>query len=727
MGIDALKPPKLGTGLADPFKASAPSGSPFGDAFGGPPAPGAAPLGIGSTIAPPPALGGGGQAGMAAAAQNAFRDRWGQATAPQAMETRDAGNFFGPGTSDPLAVGSAGVGAPGVKDPAAAGTAEATMPGSSGGSPEPGIPAAEAGFQAPQQPSGANAPQPQAVTKPMPPAGPAPQPPAPMPEMPKAAPPAPAPVVQQAQAMQASAGQTAGTQQQAAAAPPGTAAAGQTATTQTTADTPPPAGTAPAEGGTVRGYGGVEYTLKPGVKWPRGFVNWNEKQRQAWLTANAAPTNPVQAEADKLLAAAGFSNKLVLPVKATVPTDPALSTVYPGMADADLYKATGGDDALGKLVMDWQRRYMEAHAPQQADETAMTQTERNARLAAQKQLAAIESVLKLYGVTTAGDKPAPPAGGGNGGNGGGNGGSTGDPDGTDSPTPPVEPDEGQSIPGDPPAGGVIGQPTTEFQGTNLDLPTQTKSFDEYLNFYKKGGWGDKAPLMAEMAVAADRQQMMDNARQQSVNLFGGAAQDFQNSGLYTGIQQSALDMMKQGDPTDWEGIKNRATADEANVSEQTRRALADQAGRRGVSAGAASGMATQLNSASKMGLVRHLGELDVKKAASGRAYQRDALNSAMGASAATQGVNLSNIGHLAAQIMGNASDYGNPASGAASAIANVDAMQAEIDAANQAGKFTIGDAAKLAVGVGLMFVPGGQVAGAAVLAGSAKDAAGKGG
>lgn len=498
---------------------------------------------------------------------------------------------------------------------------------------------------------------------------------------------------------------------------------------QTTKAAPAPA--AAAGKTTVRGYQGVQYTLNKPL--PAGWNSITPQAREAWLKKNATPVSQLQADA--AAAAGGYWDTTTkagqLPQED--PNGPAPVVIGAGMSELDLAHAISPDPtkppnpALVKMAMfvrEMIQRY--GDAPQAHDFDAMPAAEKKQFVEDLKKYQAAENTLALYGIYSPRNAPQPTP----------SEPTTPTPD-TPPTTPPETPPGSGEQPGDgdgvppgdatPPAGGttptvtnpdkplqdfptgdLVGSPVTDY-GPNLNIASPEHGFGWYRQQYiDKGMDPREATLAAEAEFAAAQQQAEYNNRQSDVNLSTGALNEFKGSDLYKGAQGSALQMLNEGDPTDWEGIKNRRASDAAYDVQAQRDALATAGARRGISPGAQAGMGTRAASESRMGLSRALGELDVQQALSKRNFQTQALQNALGTMGGTSGVALSGAYNIGSKIAGNSSDYQNPYSGYTAGLMNISAVQEQIDAAKDAGKFSWGDAAEIAGQLAAAYFTGGS-------------------
>lgn len=484
-----------------------------------------------------------------------------------------------------------------------------------------------------------------------------------------------------------------------------------------------------AAGTVTRGYQGVNYTLNKPL--PPGWAGLTPQAREAWLKKNATPTSPLQASA--VAAVGDYFDPRTNKFPTEDPNGPGTVVLTPSiLANRDAtMQALGGDTTLYRLAEAARNYYEQYGDTRQADDTGgMNQAEKEAFIKAWKLKEAALAGLAPYGIFFPSNAPAtPPAGGGDGTGGGtggtggtgngdgttggtggdtGTGGNTGAADGGGSGSTPIQ---------DFPSGDTVGAPVSDY-GPNFNISSPEHGFIWYQNqFIRQGMSPEQAAVNAEAAVAADMSQSEFNNRQSDVNISAGALNEFKGSDLYKGSQKSALDMLNEGDPTDWEGIKNRRASDAAHDVQSTRDTLSTSGARRGLSPGAIAGIGTRAASESRMGLSRALGELDVEQAQSKRNFQTQALQNALATMGGTSGVALSGAYNVGSKIAGNSTDYQNPYAGAAAGLVNVEALQAQKDAAEQAGKLTVEDALGMitTIGAGLLGGP----AGAAIFGGSA--------
>lgn len=689
-----------------------------------------------------PPMGGPNQGNPAADAQVAWNQKFGPYTATQVGQQRDAGQPVGQSAPTAgannlqLADGSQ----PGMAGGNGANT-EAAFPGYFKGNPEPGIPPAEAGMPPSTPPSGTGfGPPPgpgdkgrlsaslgdptqklgitsgidQGGAKPAatpnapaaagtPLSSPPPQPQATPPQVPGGTDPGAAAVLAQGATAQASQPRS----------PVATGAQSPTMVSETPKGATETGGVSGATYGT-RGHQGVQYTLNKPL--PAGWAGLTEQARVAWLKKNATPVSQLQADAaGEVQGMLGKDRKL----PQQDPNGPDPVVLRPGMSEIERANAIG-DPTLSSMatqVMAFEARY--GNSPQNTNFGGMPAKEKAQFEAGLKEYNAFRTALAQYGIYFPDNAPATPdpGGGGGGGPGPGGGGGGGGPGGGPGGTGGGGAGGGDGGPVNNegpiqnfPDGGTAGAPVEEY-GPNYDISSPSRGIDWYLAQYTKMGLEPmQAALRAEAAWSAAQADAQYNNRQSDVNISAGALNEFKGSDLYRKSQETALSALNEGDPTDWEGIKNRRASDAAADVASTRDTLSTSGARRGLSAGAITGIGTRAASDSRMNLSRALGELDVQEAQSKRNYESQALNNALSTMAGTSGVALSGAYNIGSKIAGTSQDYGNPYESYASGVVNIEAAKAKIEAAEDAGGATWGDIAAIGGIIAAPFTGGASLA-----------------
>lgn len=382
--------------------------------------------------------------------------------------------------------------------------------------------------------------------------------------------------------------------------------------------------------------------------------------------------------------------------------------VDPSMTPAQINALTGGNQTLNDLVGRALRLYSQLNQAPDVGGTTPGPTADDLN-----NYNILSNYLKSLGITLGAgsavpgpDQPgqsAPPAGGG-----GGHPVDQLPPNQLPQPgvpnPPQTSPTDTYQQPPAPPPDTVVTDPSGDqgggpaYPGTNLDLSNVTGD-----QFYRNSGmaglladlyktYGDKAPAIFEMIQSGAQQQNLQNNRQNAVNSYGGRMADYQNSPLFTGIQDLSTSILNNPTTIPWDIVRNQAVGSVDKSMEAARQALGSSAGRRGLSTGAVAGMAADIGRQQQDETAKTLGSYEIQKAQTDRQMQLQALQAALGGFAGTSGFDMSNASNLANLIAGNPSEYGNYASGLGSAFMNIDATQSAIDQANQQGKLTWEDA-----------------------------------
>lgn len=415
-----------------------------------------------------------------------------------------------------------------------------------------------------------------------------------------------------------------------------------------------PTATATTTGKPVTSPQGIDFNLVKPL--PNNWAQMTEGEKSRWLAddANALPVNAEQAQ--NVWALNPFENLTNIKLPTTNPVTGQVVVDKSKMTSGALYQSLGNDPGLMKLA---DRGFLLHQSLYTNEPGSMTFYSEAERREANEEYRTIQNVLAGYGVYFPDNAPnagGPPSGDG----------------GTDT----GGPDYGVDLAGD----------------ANQSLSAA------YLNAverFQKGGWGDKSQAMAEAYMASLMQERQDANRQQAVDLFGNAVEGFEQSPLYTGIQGLGEDILNNPTPIPWDTVKNQYVAGQSKKLNTDLDALSSAMNRRGLGPTSAAGVTGDILREAAGDQAMGLGQLDIQQAQVDRAMQDQALRAALAAQAGTSGVQMANIGNLANFVTGDPAQYQNPYSGISSAFMNIDAVGAQIDAAEKAGKFSWADAAQL--------------------------------
>jgi hypothetical protein len=614
---------------------------------------------------------------------DAFAAHYGGQTTHGIVSGMQAGQAPAMSAVGPVNGAATGVASTPPTTPAEAGTNNAIMPGSSNGNPAIGVPSAEVSAA----PS-ANAPS---APSPGPVAGG--QTVAPPPAPPPATPPARVPLTPPAKTgdVHAAAAAQAGEDTRAAdlAGPgvPAKSAAKPNAAghekiiggivggivaanhghddspNDTPVHAPPPTGTQ----FNFNGKSWVSDKPKP-ANWP-GMTG--QEQRQ-WLEKNAHQANATQTTGLEALKGLDQYKDVVLP------DQPLAQPVHlwSGSTDPEIDAALGGSD-LGRLAKS--RRQLQSEYETIPVPGSAAQGRQRQDLS--KQIAALDSTLGAYGVTF-GAKPETPGGGPAGG------------------TTPID----DAVHNNQGASGSPSDPNSNTDLANAgagDVPQDKKLIADLIQTYGP----EKGMAMYELLNAKAQQVNQDANRQSAVNLTQSGIEGYQGSDAYKGIQGLTGEILSHPTTTNWDLVRTKTVSDSDAAFAENQDALSRSFARRGIDPASGAGIAGELNRERSGDIASRLGDLEIQRGQIDRQQQLQALQAGIGGFGATSGFDMANYSNLANLVTGNPAQYGNFASGVGSAFLNADAASAAIDQAEQAGKFSWGDALELA----------GKLAGAAAM------------
>ena len=281
------------------------------------------------------------------------------------------------------------------------------------------------------------------------------------------------------------------------------------------------------------------------------------------------------------------------------------------------------------------------------------------------------------------------AGGGPGGGGGGAGGSQTDSNADGIPDVFQDPGDLGNIPG---ATGTRNDLNVSDTDLNVDLFSKADSIAGDVK-RSLGGIGvdlKQIDLPAMMEFEMQRRLAHDAQlnKQKGVNIMQGALDQSlaANNPFRAESEKAMLAALKDPDPTDWEGIKNRLASDFAKSGDRATEELSQSAARRGVPLGAMAGAQMNLSRDQGNDLARALGELENQQALQGRNSLYQALAVAGDVDRNYRGGESVLRQTLANAVMGAPSTPQNPFAGLSNTAANLKAIQTGIDAQEEAEK-----------------------------------------
>lgn len=262
--------------------------------------------------------------------------------------------------------------------------------------------------------------------------------------------------------------------------------------------------------------------------------------------------------------------------------------------------------------------------------------------------------------------------------------------------------------------------------TKIDttLPTTDVLTGDLARYFNDVDGGKKLALEFAMQRWLTEQGLQ--RQQQGINLLQPVVDQTlaANNPMRQESERLMLEALQNPDPVDWQGIRNRATSDSDAGLLESIRAASGGANRRGVPAGAMSGLAGVLTSQNRNDLSRRLGELLTEEQRSKRSSLYDALTMAGNTSRQWQGAESMARQQLANAVMGAPSIAQNPYAGMADTRFGARAIDLQRQAMEDQDTGT--DWAGLATGLlgtaagAFLGNPGLMASGATSAAGSAK-------
>lgn len=228
--------------------------------------------------------------------------------------------------------------------------------------------------------------------------------------------------------------------------------------------------------------------------------------------------------------------------------------------------------------------------------------------------------------------------------------------------------------------GIDYDPFSAYIGTNIpgdsldvadntsidtSLPTTDVLTGDLARYFNDVDGGKKLALEFAMQRWLTEQGLQH--QQQGINLLQPVVDQTlaANNPMRRESERLMMEALQNPDPVDWQGIRNRATSDsDAGLLESIRMASGG-ANRRGVPAGAMSGLSGVLTSQNRNDLSRRLGELLTEEQRSKRSSVYDALTMAGNTSRQWQGAESMARQQLANAVMGAPSMAQNPYAGMA--------------------------------------------------------------
>jgi len=175
-------------------------------------------------------------------------------------------------------------------------------------------------------------------------------------------------------------------------------------------------------------------------------------------------------------------------------------------------------------------------------------------------------------------------------------------------------------------------------------------------------------------------------KQKGVNIMQPNVEGFsrENNPFRATSEDKMLEALQQGDPTDWEGVKNRYASDADKGVGQQYDALNSSAARRGLDPSAVSGFGAMLGAQGADTKARGLAELTNQQGIQGRNALYDALSMSSQVDSHYRGGESMARQQLANAVMGKPDVAANPASGFTNVASGMLGAQNDLDAARDA-------------------------------------------